>query len=301
MTVQKLASTDAFVVVDFPDAPASGIVRRAKKILQSSATDMARSATYTFAVFGHQRSGASAGINAIDGPHVDAISAFVEELRSQTSSGQLQLLPGKGVSADDLAGNGTSSTAGSAKVLTAGLVASTGWALGGTLEGKRIAIEQTATARPPASLAPTLEAMGATVVEVADVEAKPWLIWGADVDVILAGSKLGVLTHKGAEMVTASAIVPWGPAPVTTKAFAILSRSGTTLLPDFVTASGPLLAGVLPGESSAVIGQIVSDINSVLDETGGHDEGLFLGACKKAEAFIKTWQDTLPFGRPLAG
>ena len=30
------------------------------------------------------------------------------------------------------------------------------------------------------------------------------------------------------------------------------------------------------------------------------DDGPFLGACYAAEAFLSTWQDELPFGRPLA-
>ena len=30
------------------------------------------------------------------------------------------------------------------------------------------------------------------------------------------------------------------------------------------------------------------------------DDGPFLGACYSAEAFLSTWQDELPFGRPLA-
>ena len=32
----------------------------------------------------------------------------------------------------------------------------------------------------------------------------------------------------------------------------------------------------------------------------GHADGPLLGACHRAEAFLRTWQDTLPFGRPLA-
>ena len=77
MAVRKLESVDGFVVVDFADAPATGIVRRARKILQSSATDLARSLTYSFASFGIERSGASAGINATDDGAEDAIGAFV--------------------------------------------------------------------------------------------------------------------------------------------------------------------------------------------------------------------------------
>ena len=36
------------------------------------------------------------------------------------------------------------------------------------------------------------------------------------------------------------------------------------------------------------------------DALAGSDDGPFLGACYAAEAFLSTWQDELPFGRPLA-
>ena len=65
MTTRKLSTTDAFVVVDLPDAPvAAGVVRLAPKVLIDGATWLARSQTYQFAVFGRKASGASAGINA---------------------------------------------------------------------------------------------------------------------------------------------------------------------------------------------------------------------------------------------
>jgi hypothetical protein len=54
MALTKLSSTDAFVITDGgSDAPATGVVRTAKKILQSSASDLARSVSYSFAAF-HQ-------------------------------------------------------------------------------------------------------------------------------------------------------------------------------------------------------------------------------------------------------
>ena len=44
MALTKLSSTDAFVVTDGadPETPATGVVRTGKKILQSSAQDLAR-------------------------------------------------------------------------------------------------------------------------------------------------------------------------------------------------------------------------------------------------------------------
>ena len=81
VTVTKLTSTDAFYVVDLPDAPvATGVVRWAKKILLGGAEDLARSLTYSYAVLGQQVSGASAGINAEPDGRAEAIAHFVTEV-----------------------------------------------------------------------------------------------------------------------------------------------------------------------------------------------------------------------------
>jgi glutamate dehydrogenase/leucine dehydrogenase len=288
--VTKLASTDAFVVVDLPGAPASGVVRRARKILHGSASDLARSATYTFGAFGVQRSGASAGINAEDSTAPEAIQAFVAEMVPIVASQDLQLEAGKGVEAAQLAelhqSVGAGPEVGSVDRLVAGVVAATGWALGGDLAGRSVAIEGHDQAPPP--LRAALTDAGATVVDVWGVDEKPWLIWGADVDAIVAGSKPGALTHQGAPLVKAKAIVPWGPIPVTTKAFAQLRPTGCTIVPDFVSTAGLWL------------GDVSTRIIALLDEAASHPDGVLLGACYVAEAFIETWQERRPFGRPLA-
>jgi hypothetical protein len=38
----------------------------------------------------------------------------------------------------------------------------------------------------------------------------------------------------------------------------------------------------------------------VLDEVLEHEKGPLLAACYRAETFLRTWRETLPFGRPLA-
>lgn len=304
MIVRNLTSTDAFVVVDFPDVPASGVVRRARKVLESSASDLARTATYGFAAFGLQRSGASAGVNAEGDAIGGAVEAFVSELMPEVAAGQLHLDPGKGVSADQLAELRQASPAGvfagSVDMLNVGLVAATAWAVGGDLKGRTIAIEGRDEA--PAGLADRMVEAGATVVDVWGVDEKPWLVWGAKVDAILAGSKPGVLTHQGAGFVTAKAIVPWGPIPATTKAFAQLRRAGSvTLLPDFVTTAGFWLGGeVEGGDEAAATENVVSRIIEVLTQAASHSDGVLLGACYQAESFIESWQERKPFGRPLA-
>lgn len=302
MPIQKLASTDAFVVVDIADAPATGLVRMAPKILESSAQDLARSATYTFAVFGQQRSGASAGINATGDATSDAVASFVDELREVVSGGGLHLDAGKGVTTTDLAALAevdNRNTAGSdPSVRALGVLAATAWALGGSVEGERVAIEGTGPI--PAVLAQAFSAAGATVVTPDGLDTKPWLIWGADVAAICPGSKPGILTDQGAGMVKATAIVPWGPIPVGTKAFAQLRRNGIEVLPDFISAAGTLLGGYIKGPTELVGSQVADQISAKLEEVSGHEHGVLLAACYRAEEFLGTWTDAKLFGRPLA-
>ena len=305
MPVRKLESTDGFVIVDFADVPAAGPIRRAKKILQSSAGDLARSASYTFASWEIERSGASAGLNAVGDAIPAAVDALTTELAADSEAGKLHLYPGKGMSSSELgplhalAGLGT--LAGSDAATTASVVAAASWAVGGSLEGKTVAIEQTEAAPAPTDLAQSVGSVGGTVVEVPGVDEKPWMIWGADVDVILAGSKPGTLTHQGTDFVKAKALVPWGQIPFTTKAVAQLMKKGeTVVVPDFISAAGGLVAGYLPGDDATIIKEIVSMVAILLTEAGAHDDGPFLAACYRAEAFMKQWQGAAPFGRPLA-
>jgi hypothetical protein len=301
VAIRKLSTTDAFIVVDFPDAPASGIVRRARKVLQSSATDLARSASYTFGVFGIEQGGASAGINAEGDAVEPAIAAFVAEIEPLAASGELRLVAGKGVDPHRLAplAAATSSPASDGEVATAGILAAATWALNGELSGASVAIEGRRQAPP--SLVAGLEAAGATVVDVWGVDEKPWLVWGADVDLLLAGSKPGTLSHEGAPVINARAVVPWGPIPITTKAFAQLHRGRRVqVVPDFVATAGPLLAGVIDADPRTVATTIARRIVEVLDQCAGHPDGLFLGACYQAEEFFQDWKGVKPFGRPLA-
>jgi hypothetical protein len=305
MALRELETTDGFVITDFDDCPAAGVVRRARKILQSSASDLARSATYTFASFGLERSGASGGLNAEGDAAGPALEAMLAELEPRAAAGELDLFAGKGLSPDELApltaAAGLNGLAGSDRATTAGVVAATSWALGGSLEGRRVAIEESPASPAPADLARSVAAAGGEVVEVPGLDAKPWMIWGADVDAILAGTKPGTLTHQGADFVRARALVPWGQIPFTTKALAVLLRKGeTVVVPDFVSAGGGLVAGYLPGDDDAVIEEIVSRVALILTEVGDHADGPLLGACYRAEAFMATWQPSLPFGRPLA-
>src|SRR5581483_8827837 len=64
---------------------------------------LARSVTYSFATFGLQLSGASAGINAKPEVRDTAIKAFLDDVASLTDGGQLVLHAGNGLTDLDLA------------------------------------------------------------------------------------------------------------------------------------------------------------------------------------------------------
>ncbi len=338
MTIHKLESTDAFVAFDLSDAEQSvGIGRCARKILQGGATDLARSTTYAGAVFGLRVGGASAGINAQGDGREAGVAAFVEEVTPMVAEGRFLVDAGKGVSAHELAGLAAADPRDERRhdpaLLGAGTVAAAGAALGGDLSGRTAAIEGvdtislgvasaleaagvgiTAVSTPKGTavvpdgvtasdLAAAHAAHGPDLVSNLGVDAAPaWKVFGAPADLLFPGSKMGALTHQAAEFFGGAAVVPWAPIPVTARALAVLRRADVAVLPDFVTTAAPLLASWPTGSpSDADLTASVSDaIAEVIDGVRRHADGPLLGACYRAEEFLGSWQDKLPFGRPLA-
>ncbi len=131
--------------------------------------------------------------------------------------------------------------------------------------------------------------------------AKPWTVWRDDVDVLFCGSKPGAMSGDGASMAGATPVVAFSPAAVSSKALAVLRAAGTAVAADFVTAVGPALGWWAdPVLTHDDLRSATSDtVNAVMSETAGHPDGPFMAACYRAEAFLRTWQDELPFGRPL--
>ena len=296
MRIQKFSDGKTFVAIDLPGTPtATGIVRLAPKILQGGAKDLARSLTYSYACLGLEVSGASAGISAPPEERDEAVARFVSELAEQDAR-WFHVDAGKGVDESDLAAlrDGDPRHPGSldaaAAIRVAGIVAAVDHVVD-DLSAATIATDVTWDTDVLAALT----AAGATVAETDDPYA-------ADVDVLLTGAKTGVVDHTVAERITAKAICPVAPLPITAKAFAALRRAGTIVLPDFVTlaavpAASFAAADLETGELAQYGAAAVTDI---LDEVIDHDEGPYLGACLRAEAFLGTWQEQLPFGRPFA-
>jgi len=135
-----------------------------------------------------------------------------------------------------------------------------------------------------------------------EVQKEGWKLWGADVDAIFTGSKAGVLNHQGVPAVKASLLVPTGPIPYTTKAAIMLERQGTTVLPDFVTTAGPMFGGMPPTgpDQESIESAVVDLLGSLTSQTVGQERIAVLEACHRAESFLSSWRDQLPFGRPFA-
>lgn len=322
------------------ETPAIGIVRSANKILQGGAKDLARSQTYQCAVLGMQLQGASCGVSAPPEERDAAIASFADELMGAVESGGLMLDAAKGIrpeqlsalsavdgrselrlaesngitSRDHLTGAGAVAAAGAVRSLDGAKIAVENFdAVGLAVAQAAVAAGATVTAVSTADgaalndkgfsiddLASGLAEHGAGLVaQLTDEELPFWRIIGADVDVLFAGSKMGLIDHKNCENVKASALVPTGPIPYTTKGALTLERQGVTVLPDFVTTAGGLLSG-FPEDGDDQQAAVSSRIGGLVESILGKESSPILEACFQSEAFLKTWRDELPFGRPFA-
>lgn len=283
MRIQKLESTDGFLLFDLEGAEHyAGVARLAPKVLQDSAEMLARSVTYSFASFGLQLSGASVGINAKPDGRDDAIAAFVEEVKPVVDGGTLRLRAGTGVQDIDLAVLGGRNP--DAALLSRGAVAAAEAVLG-TLEGKTVAVFG--------------EGLAADDTRVAAVYRKARVIddgvLATPADVLFVAGKAGMIDHEAVDSMEAGVVVPLSPVPVTAKAYAAFRRAGIVYVPDFVALAAPyLLAFDEDG------GDPVERVRASMQELVDEGPNAWLVAIGRAEAFLATWQDALPFGRPLA-
>ncbi len=272
MQIVKLETVDAFVAVDLEGVPGQGIVRLAPRVLQGGARDLARSVTYALASLGRQETGISAGISASPEGRDAAVAAFIAEVSGWDTT--FSLSAGKGVTDRDL---GVSANPAAEELLAAGAVAA-------GLAAVPAASTATVEGAGSEALVKELSARGIEVVASDDP-------FGAGTDLLFCGSKVGMVDHEVADRLAVGAVVPTGPLPITTRAVAHCRRRGITALPDFVTTAGPLIGD--EDEAREVVAAVVAEV-------AHHDDGPIIGACVRAEGFLSTWQDDLPFGRPMA-
>ena len=319
---------------------ASGPVRWARKVLQGGAKDLARSQTYTYAVLQMHRSGASAGISAEAPVRAEAVAAFVAETAALVADGVYLPDAAKGVSEQDLAplrggDPRTGARLGDFGAACDGLTAAAAADAAVGLDGRTVVIE--GFSGTGAALAQAVAERGGRVVGAASAEGslaspagldpdalveawsahrakaltnladgadldKPEALWGQPADIVFAGSKMGVVHHGVAEGLQCRALVPCGRLAFTPKALAVCRRQGIAAVPDFVALAGSTIAAWSDPAASdeEVRAEAASTAAALMAEALASEDGPFLGACYAAESFLSTWQDELPFGRPLA-
>lgn len=284
MRVQQLESTDAFLLFDLEGAEKSaGVARLAPKVLRDSTEMLARSVTYSFATFGLRMSGASAGINAKPDQRDDALAKFLDEVKPLVADGSLALHAGTGLTDLDLAPLGIEPP--DPTLLIHGALAAAGAALG-TLVGKAVAVVGGGPIVDAAKLAASDR--GATIADDAGLDAA--------VDALFVAGKAGVIDHEAADSVKAPVVVPLTPLPVTAKAYAALGRAGVVYVPDFIALAAPLLEQFDPSAAATPAERVRTTMHELVSE----GTNAWRAAVDRAEAFLSTWQDALPFGRPLA-
>lgn len=282
MKVQRLSSTDGFIVWDLDAASsAAGVVRLAPKVLQDGAVLLARTTTYAFAAYGVTgHAGASAAVNSKPDQRDEAVAAFVEEVRPLAEKGELRLAPGLGMEASDLAPLGWDAP--DPALQAAGAIAAA--RVAGPLDWRRAAVVGSDAVAQKAE--EQLREAGANLVDGR---------YDAECDVLFVAGKAGCLDHDTADTVQASVIVPLTPVPVTARALAVLGQADRTVIPDFLSTAAPLLATHDPEG-----GDPVQRIRDATIELAGEGTGMWLTAAKKAEEHLATWTPEKPFGRPLA-
>ncbi len=133
-------------------------------------------------------------------------------------------------------------------------------------------------------------------------ELGPDAVLSIEADVLMCGSKMGLIDHEVAGSLGVSAVVPIGVAPITAKGLAVAGRRQVLVLPDFVTLSAPLhafhAAAPLDADECVVVAE--SSVAELTAAALAHADGPYLGACAAAEEFLLSWRTELPFGRPLA-
>ena len=284
MRVQKLETTDGFLLFDLDGAERSlGVARLAPKVLNDSAEMLARSVTYSFAAFGLKLSGASAGINAKPEGRDAAIAAFVAEVKPLVASGSLVLHPSTGLSDEDLAPLGSEPPD---PTLTAHSALAAAEAVLGGLEGKTVEVIGSGIVADDTKVAAVYR--GANVVDEGALDVTA--------DALFIAGRAGAIDHEAAESVKAGVVVPLSPLVVTAKAYAAFRRADIVYVPDFIALAAPLLA---EADADATV-EPVERVRELMQHLASEGPNAWLVAIGLAEGFLSTWQDKLPFGRPLA-
>jgi glutamate dehydrogenase (NAD(P)+) len=128
--------------------------------------------------------------------------------------------------------------------------------------------------------------------------APPAALFTAEADVLVPGTRPGVISRAVAEALPASVkvVAPAANVPYTRAGAEVLHRRGIAALPDFVCNAGAVIGyrsatDATPGQVLAAAGaSIAGHIGDVL----GHPDGPLAGACERAAGFLGGWWGPAP-------
>lgn len=336
MPTRKLTSVEGFIVEDLPGAECSaGPVRLGAKLIASNAINYAREVSYAMASLEQRRGGMTIGLKVDPDGREEAVAAVCEELAEELAAGRFAVDPGLRMARAQLGGlvagdprnalaieNGDELRAVGAAAIANKLIG---------LDGRTVAIE--GVANGGGALAAEVERLGGSVGRIstakgcvsgsfsaADIAAavaahgveapssfgevdKPWSVWrSSGVDLIFCGSGAGALTAAGAPAIGTTPVVGTTVACVATKALAILKAAGAPVTPGFLAALGEHDVAFDPAIDSLDVARSRTQavVSGVFGEVADHADGPFVGACLRAEAFMASWAEEVPFGRPMA-
>jgi glutamate dehydrogenase/leucine dehydrogenase len=347
--IDRLSTVDGMVVYDVPAAPFSGGgTRLAPDIDESEMVLLARAMTYKLAVLRLKVGGAKIGLRATAADRASVIDRFRREIAPRLESGTLMTGPDLGTSEDDFAGlptpGGSAGLAASdvqgipvEEMLTgSGVVSALAAALGGDLNGRRVALE--GFGKMGTSIARELGARGGRITAVSTVYgcamAEPgksfsprtligarrvWgdslvcrlgvgvrpksALWSADCDAVVPGARPGVIDAVNAGRIRAPVVVPVANAPYTETGLETLRERGIDAHADFICSAGGAMAYLVPSVAGApdidvASGALDEIMGAMVRQTLEHPRGPYAGAVARAEGFMHGW---LPEGDRAAG
>lgn len=288
MSLTKFEASDGYALIDIDGATrAVGPVRRAKKVLQRTTEDLVRHATYAAAFHKVAASGGAVALN-LD-PAADdqsPVSNFVDEASAWAATTGFVGTALMGLGAEQ----GSILTHASLQV-SQELIATSAVASVGSVADKNVAI---VSEWDEAALTTYLD----KAVDVASYPLDDALRSSADI--VFVRGKTGVINHEVVAETNVGAIVGLQPLTTTARGLAVASRAGTVIVPDFVSAAGPVLAALTStADTTALSAEVASMVTDAMALVHSGTD-LFVEACIAAETFMRTWTDKLPFGRPLA-
>jgi glutamate dehydrogenase/leucine dehydrogenase len=121
-------------------------------------------------------------------------------------------------------------------------------------------------------------------------------------DVLVPGARTGSVTAEVAERLKVRWVAPAANVPYTSGGLDALRARGIRALPDFVCNAGAVLGYMAPEDCGPgeVFRIVETRLSELVQRASLHPGGYVEGACEMAEAFLRTWRDELPDGRPLA-